>query len=363
MTIRRQVVWWNVQRLLRPTGRALSRALNATAADGWTRATFDEKVARCAATLRQLTGGIRPAMVALAEVADDNLAARLIEESELGLQVVREKASTMAGADLVLLIDPDLFTTVGEPIAHNVSNRFTTRDVYEVRLEAVNGVPLVVLLCHWPSRLISNSGSLRIAAADWTRRLVEQHLKFPITAIVDSQGRRQLPPLADLDKRARTPLLVLGDFNDSPYDTSVDEVLGCIRDPARALASLSTPTKRTGRAVDTYLSRRIRLVNPCWPLLMGTPGGSTYWNGQWWLLDQVIHSAGMLPGAHRTPGEAGIDIVADSIQLKAPRSIDVLGRIVPWCSPAGVPLPYDPRTRKGVSDHLPLLFEIDIYEA
>ena len=195
MASNRQVIWWNVQRLLRPNGRRLSRALNATAADGWSPVTFEEKLARCAATLRFLAAGRRPALVALAEVADDALGARLARDSGLGLEAVRDPSSTLEGADLVLLVDPDLFPTVGSPTAYNVSNRFTTRDIYEVRLTSADGVDLVVVACHWPSRLLSNSGPLRIAAADWARRLVERQLKFDISEIVNSQGRRQLPPV------------------------------------------------------------------------------------------------------------------------------------------------------------------------
>jgi len=361
MPTTRQVIWWNVQRLLRPNGRSLSRALNATAADGWSQATFQEKLARCAATLRLLAGGQRPAIVALAEVADDDLAARLGQLSGLGLQVVREPASPLAGADLVLLIDPDLFTTIGTPISYNVSSRFTTRDLYEIGLRTTTGAELVVVICHWPSRLISNSQPLRIAAADWTRRLIESRLKFGISDIVDARGRRQLPPLARVAARARAAVLLIGDFNDAPYDVSIDDVLGCVRDAERARDSMTTPQRRSGRAVDTYLSQRIRLVNPCWPLLVGTPGGSTLWNGQWWLLDQVIHSPGMLA----EPGPAGaasqtIHFVADSVRLHAPRTVAVAGNDVTWCSPAGAPAPYNPKTRRGISDHLPLTFELTV---
>ena len=360
MATRRTVLWWNVQRLLRPNGRALSRALNATAAEGWTRARFEEKVDRCAATLRQLVAGQRPALVAMAEVADDNLAALVAKRSGLGLQVVRETRSPLAGADLVLLIDPDLFAVIGDPVSYNVTNRFTTRDIYQARLITPTGADLVVVICHWPSRRLSNSEPLRIAAADWTRRLVEETLKYPITDIVSSTGQRRLPPPADLATRARTALLLMGDFNDTPYDISINEVIGAVRDTPRARAALRVPKTRTGSAVTTYLSQRIPLVNPCWPLLITPPTGSTYWNGQWYLLDQMLYSPGMLPPTTTTPTEPTITFVPGSPRIAAPRTIDVNGTNIEWCSPSGVPTPYDPRTRDGISDHLPLLAEIDI---
>src|SRR4051812_25196178 len=53
----RMVIWWNVQRLLAPTGSRLSRALDATAAAGWTRAAYRTKLEHLGAVLREVGGG------------------------------------------------------------------------------------------------------------------------------------------------------------------------------------------------------------------------------------------------------------------------------------------------------------------
>jgi len=352
----RLAIWWNVQRLLRPNGKPLARALNATEADGWTTATLAEKIERCAAVLRALSADRRPALVGLCEVADDDLAARLAKASKLGLEVVRDAASHLEGADLVLLIDPDTFDVAAPPVSHNIHNRFTTRDIYEVELRTKDGFPLVVIACHWPSRRISNSEPLRIAAADWSRRLVEKHLKFPVGSVINANGRARMPGRTKLVERASTPVLFLGDFNDSPFDVSLDQVFGCLRDPSRVLGSLTMPRGRDRDAADAYLAKRIRLLNPSWPLLVGTPPGSTYWESEWWLLDQVTCSPGLLTGS-------GIRWVDGSLKLHALRTVDVGGTAVPWCSRSDIPAPYDPKTHRGISDHLPLTFTLEIPEA
>ena len=65
---RHHVVLYNVQRLLALGGSPVARALDATAAHGWTPEAYETKVARVGAVLRDATGGIAPAVLVLIEV-------------------------------------------------------------------------------------------------------------------------------------------------------------------------------------------------------------------------------------------------------------------------------------------------------
>ena len=364
MTVTRQAVWWNVQRLLRPNSAPLSKALRATESDGWTRLAFEEKLKRVAEVLKVVTNGVRPAIVGLAEVADDNLAQRVSDLAGLGLRVVREKSSGFAGADVVLLVDPDLFVKIDFAKAYNINNRFSTRDIYQVRLKTGSGHSIDVIACHWPSRVVSDSGHLRIAAAYWCRQLVDAVLKFDIADLVDSRGHRTLPRTEATSGRARSSVMLFGDFNDSPFDESISEVLGCARDSRRALSSTTMPRGRDAEAVERYLSKQILMVNPCWPLLVEPLGGSTYWSGDWYLLDQFIHSPGMIEGSLDSGADrsGSIQIVRGSVRLHAPTEVQVGSKTVKWCSSTGIPAPFDPVSRLGVSDHLPVTCDLSLPE-
>jgi hypothetical protein len=150
-------------------------------------------------------------------------------------------------------------------------------------------------------------------------------------------------------------VLLFGDFNDDPFDTSVAEVLGAkrmlraVQDPPRM------PRGRGLSAVETYLQRVVRMYNPGWKLLSDGvgPDGTHYWQGDWYLLDQVMLSRGLV-----APG--GVSYVADSLELHAPRWVDSVDGRIEATTAAGIPKAFDAATMTGVSDHLPLTFKIDL---
>jgi hypothetical protein len=347
------VVWWNVQRLLGPDGSKLSRALGVTRAQGWGPPSYARKIDALAGVLRLVTPDGPPALLALAEVENGKVAKDLREAAgwpELAL--VEDVASGLAGDDLVLLYRPELLAPAGAPVSHNVSNSYATRDVLEQLFRTPTGHELVVLTVHWPSRILSNSPALRIGLGDYCARLVRAHLMFPRENLVTATGEARLPPPEEMTARWSRPLMVLGDFNDDPFDVSVSEALRGTRNPA-AVAALPRASATT---LERYLSCSPKLHNPCWPLLTcsGSPGGTLKWNGTWYLLDQLLLSHGLTAGD-------GIRYVDGSLRIVAPHTVTLpSGGSTTFCGADGAPRAFDPKTGKGISDHLPLAFELDL---
>jgi len=344
------VLWWNVQRLLAPRSSSLARALDATPEMGWTPAAYKKKLTNLGAVLRYTSPNRSPALLGLCEVENDKVARDLQKQTGWkDLRLVEDPDARLAGNDLVLFYDPALLRQVGVARSYNVHNRYTTRDLLEVDFQTTAGNPLTVITAHWPSRRMSNSEPLRIGLADYTMRLIERQLKFGKDELLDRQGRPAMPSAKALKERWNRPLIVIGDFNDAPYDTSVAQVLGARRTPAGVTEERSLPTGQGMSAVDSYLNRSVRLYNPAFPLLTASEGptGTHYWDGDWYMLDQALVSRGLL-------GNGPLSYVQGSMTLHAPRSIPMSDGTLEVTTRAGVPRAFDPAKQDGVSDHLAL---------
>lgn len=353
---RHQIIWWNVQRLLSPNDSPLSRALDATPANSWTKPAYKLKLEHLAALLREVSSDTPPAILGLAEVENDRVAQDLLKAvGWTEMRLVEDPAARLAGNDLVIFHDPAILKQSGAAKSHNVHNRYATRDLLEVDFTNSRGASLGVIAAHWPSRRISNSEALRIGLADYTLRLLQERLKYSKDELFTAQGRAKMPSMRSLTERWNRSILLFGDFNDSPFDTSISDVLGA----KRTLRSVQDPPRlpkgRGLTAVEHYLQRQFSLFNPSWKLLSdgGGPVGTHYWQGDWYLLDQVILSRGVM-----SPGT--IDYVPDSLALHAPRYVDGPHGRIEVTTATGVPKAFDAAKMDGVSDHLPLTFELDL---
>ena len=103
----RPVVLYNVQRLFRPGGSRIARALDATEERGWTQAVYRRKVAAVGAMLSSATAGARPALLILIEVEDAVVVADVCAAAgwpELVDLTVPNEA--MDGYDVAIAYDP-----------------------------------------------------------------------------------------------------------------------------------------------------------------------------------------------------------------------------------------------------------------
>ena len=354
----RPFVLYNVQRLFRPGGSGIARALDATAERGWTKAVYRRKVGAVAAMLASATGGVRPALIVLIEVEDAVVVADVCAGAgwpELVDVTVPGEATD--GYDVAIAYDPAEFSGVTEARSFTFENRFATRDLLMATLSRGQGPDLTVLASHWASRSMSDAEVLRIGAAIFCTNILERLLKYGKEETLSASGRPSLPARAKLSERWSTPILFAGDVNDNPWDRSVGALLDSTPEMALVTRAPRLPLGRSTSSVAAYLRLRPRLFNPTWELLsggVGAPKGTYRYRSDWFSLDQVLVSAGLLGGGAPSwrPG---------SLRVHAPRTVvGSDGSVLRVRAGDGTPIPFSAATGEGVSDHLPLVAELEL---
>jgi endonuclease/exonuclease/phosphatase family protein len=345
-----RVAWWNLENLFDTVDDPISRDFEFTPAAGWTAEAYAAKVANLAAAIDELPG---PELLGVAEVEGDEVFAELLAATgNPNLRVVEDPGGTsdLRGIDVSLAFDERRLRVV-EARSHVVYMRYRTRDIFEVVFELVDsGERLVVMASHWPSRRIGRRESepLRIAVAENLAYLVRDHL------LVDSISYEQLRDADDLEPvRAKweTPVLLLGDFNDEPADSSVVDHLQASSELDRVIGPTNDIDGFRAQTAD-YRESDVFLYNPCWRFLApenlgsffisSTPAGETFAN-RYQVLDQLVVSRGLLK-------PSGLRLELDSVDL---------WRTPMVATPSGRPRPFDRRTMRGTSDHVPLVATLE----
>ncbi len=359
---RHTAVLWNVERVFRDLSSPVKRALGGQSRKTWTAAHYARKIQSIGEVLRAACPDQPPALLMLIEVESGKVVADIVKAAGWkSLKDARVPGERLDGYDLALAYSTKLFELEGAPRSYNIQNRFTTRDILDVGLRTKAGRhPLRVVHNHWPSRKLGESEPLRLSAADYCSRVIERHLKFGPEEVMKANGAAALPARAKLESRWNTPVLVTGDFNDNPYDLSLTWLLSSTRNAAQVTGPSYMPTGRTKKDALAYLARYPRLYNPTWRLLTepgpdGAPArGTIMFDDGWQLLDQVLCSRGLL-----LPGP-GVRFVEGSLRVFGPRYAGAGARRVTMTNGGGRPLAFDPSTGVGVSDHLPLLWDLEV---
>lgn len=355
--MRRQAIFWNVQRVFDPAGLPVARALGGVG-DAWTRDDYARKLANLGACLRAMTGGDPPALLALAEVESSRVVADLCAAAGWSRLVDVDRIApdpTLDGLDVALVFDPEVFDP-DRVTARSVAldNRFQTRDLLDVRMRLRDPpVDVVVMVAHWPSRVIAEGEALRQAYSVHLRRRLRGVLQFGKADLVDAAGAVRLPEPETLLARWNTPCLILGDFNDEPGDPSVRTALGSTRFVDR-VASRGRLTGKALREADNYLAADFALYAPCWTLRFTDDGaiGGTYYRGEWRAYDQLLCTHGALGPASPIAYAPG--------SIRAVRLPDLDDGAVSMATRSGRPRGFDRRAPHGVSDHFPLTFDLEI---
>jgi hypothetical protein len=340
-----RVAWWNLENLFDTVDDPISRDFEFTPEHGWTQEAYEAKRGNLAAVLTELG----PELLGVAEVEGDAVFADLLAATgNPNLKVVEDPAGTsdLRGIDVSLAFDERKLFVV-ERRSHVVHMRYMTRDIFEVVFELVEtGERLVVMAGHWPSRRLGRRESepLRIAVAENLAYLVRDHL------LVDSITYEQLRADGDLEAvRAKweTPVLLIGDFNDEPSDTSVVDHLQASSELERVTGPTNDIDGFRAQTAD-YRETDAFLYNPCWRFLApenlgsffisSTPAGEVFAN-RYQVLDQLVVSRGLLK-------PSGLRLDLDSVDLVRAPSV---------ATPSGRPRRFDRKTGKGTSDHLPLV--------
>ena len=274
------VAFWNLENLFAPEGHPnrepwVAQQL-ASDLKGWTQALFDTKINQLSSIISQMNGGQGPDILGVCEVENEFVLQQLT--SRLNMQINNRAYAVVhfdavldhRGIDTAFVFDSSIYAIDPNAIfSHFVMRRTGTRDITQVTFTTQGGNDLIALCNHWPSRSggTYESRGFRMTAGE---TLSYWHQK-----IWEKRGNE-------------IPIIALGDFNDDPFDDS-------LQIHARA-------TRERGDVERSQTA--VRFYNLAWRYLeqqgqdhVGNPKllyGTLYYNGNGNLFDQILVSKGLL---------------------------------------------------------------------
>lgn len=209
-----------------------------------------------------------PAVIGCSEIENKSVLLDLVNQEsikDLDLQVIHHDSPDRRGVDVGLLYNPRLFKPVhvtNHTLTIDSLPYFKTRDqmcvvgrLGDTQHPEFGNARVAIIVNHWPSRRGGSKESswLREAAASLTKQIADS-----LTALYPNIG-----------------IVVMGDLNDDPSNTSCAVTLGAVRNPKDI---------RPGG-----------FFNPYWKLLDDGIGSYIY-RSSWDLFDQIIINENLYDG-------------------------------------------------------------------
>jgi|TARA_R110000782_G_scaffold256548_1_gene345597 predicted extracellular nuclease len=316
------IAWWNVENLFDiDSANTRSAWLQKTLVkelNGWTSSVLKNKVGQLASVIQQMNDGHGPDILGVCEVESGAVLTRLVNALSLPDRIygiVHSDTKDARGVDVAFIFDKKKFKTPKKIEVFNyvVLKRNATRDIVQVNFKTKSNPEqdLVLIGNHWPSRM---GGEL---SSEPYRIIAAETLSYWLERISDKLGKE-------------VPVVVMGDFNDEPYNRSMQEY---------ALSEKDSKRVKSKRSTKPYL------YNLMWPLQ--TDGAGTHYYDTWGMLDQILVNRPLLTRAD------GLSLVKNSQEvIRFPKLIK-----------SGKPRRFDRPSAKGFdpsgySDHLSISVKI-----
>ena len=308
-----KIAFWNLGNLFDISSSVTAFVHEFTPDRGWTKEVLDKKVENLAQAIRLINDGHGPDLLGICEVENQQITQKLLEK--VGRDDYRiaqyNDGPDIRGIDTSLIYSTKVFRFVNAN-SYNVYLRYPTRDIFHVRLEVIeNAAELDVIVNHWPARVRGGqceTEPLRITAAECCGRVVDNILKYPVVELKSMQDNLQSDEcIAKLNERWNKNVLVMGDFNDQPFDKSIMNHLHATPDMEamkewrHIFEFLNKDFYARDRQNDkqNYLQQAAYLYNCMWSLI---PDGTNYNDrsmNSMNMLDQFIISRGLYYGKQK----------------------------------------------------------------
>jgi predicted extracellular nuclease len=224
----------------------------------WGTERYNNKLNNLAKVISSMNGGKGPDIMGVCEIENSNTLKALVNTPALKAMhygIIEQESPDQRGIDVAFIYKEDVlpfvsFTTLPVPLPDSVP---PTRDIMLVQTE-IDENPINFIVCHFPSRSEGREKSeyKRIEAAK-----VVKHFIDSLTAA-----------------NPKDNILVMGDFNDEPTDSSINKVINA-GDP-------------DGKEVKT-------MFNLMYPLKNKGLGSYKY-RDDWNMLDQIIVNDNLYEG-------------------------------------------------------------------
>jgi predicted extracellular nuclease len=309
------VTWWNLENLFdsenAPRTDKLRRALKKEL-EGWSDEILEKKIKQLVKILHTINGLNGPDILGVCEVENENVLKKfrdsLQQTLDRGYKIIHADTQDERGIDVAFLYDKDKFAVDPQKVFfHVIVKRYATRDIVQANFRSkISNTEFVLVGNHWPSR---SGGQLE---SEPYRMMAGETLAYFNQRIQDvySQG---------------IPILVMGDFNDEPFNRSITEYAKSTVSADRVLNAHSVPW----------------LYNLMWEAI-GSRAGTFYYSDSFNVLDQFMVSRGMLID------NAKLKVQEGSIRIE----------VFPEMSKNGIPRkfsrPAEALDQEGYSDHFPI---------
>ncbi len=278
----------------------------------WTDDRYKNKLDKLTQVILSIPGKEMPAIIGLAEVENRNVLEDLVGNKGIRkgkYEIIHEDGRDPRGIECAMLYRPDLFKYKSHeyiPVEDPTNPDYLYRGILHVQGKALDGSSLHIFMNHWKSR------------SEGIRETEKQRMFTAITL------RKQLDIL--LSQGSDNKVIVMGDFNDEPTNTSI-------------LTGLSASGKRKNINMGDHYNLfydRHNLENQ----------GTYSYKGQWNMLDQVIISYNLLNQAKglSTNFDGGKIIKEEWMLYKSEK----YGEMLPSSTYGG------PEYFGGPADHLPV---------
>ena len=316
------IAWWNIENLFDHENADREDELKSKLRSelrGWTAEVRDKKISQLASIIELMFDGDGPALLGVCEIENEVVLERLSNAIDIpgrNYSVVSHASDDIRGIDTSFIVDINELTVVSTD-HHVVVKRNATRDLFWVRLSInATGAEFVTIANHWPAR---SAG---------------QYISEPFRMLAGETQAYIISRLLDIKQGGvkKLPILSMGDFNDEPFNRSMQEYTLGTRDPGRV-----------------RYSRSGHMLNLMWPLMQGQNPGTYIFGSDWNMLDQFLVSYGMLRKA------SPVRVNCDSVEVFKPDILKASG---------GEPRRFSrPSTRKGAdldgySDHFPIIVKL-----
>ncbi len=287
-------------------------------AQGWTLSRYFQKRANLFKTILAMGEGSPPDVLGVCEVENEDVMLDLVMATPLkrfNYRIVHFESDDRRGIDVGLIYRLEHLSLINSraiKLSDPSDTTFVTRDILYVSFEAGSVDTLHVFINHWPSRYGG------VLASDAKRSLAARVLR----SHVDS-----------LNQVLKNPkIVIMGDFNDTPDDISINKVL-------RA----SSPEKQE------YSSDLIHLFTN--PDLLGFQGTIKHMQN-WQIFDHIIISRALFDSSDRLVfvQDSQRIFAADFLMTEDDRH---LGRML-YRTYQG------PKYIGGFSDHLPVMIDLKL---
>lgn len=277
----------------------------------WTVERFKSKVNKLTKVIKDIVKPDLPDIIGLAEVENKTVMMSIIDNLRQHklkqYSFIHYDSPDERGSDVALIYNTDTFTILNSsPILVQLPGiEDRTRDILYVKGKVKNEEIIHLFITHFPSRAEGRDRSER------RRYFVASELRHEVFKILSED------PLQNI--------LIMGDFNDTPDDNSIDEVLGA---------------KKKFNKIET-----LKLYNLLYPRYKNGIG-TTYHDG-WLMYDQFIVSGNLLSSEK-------IDCKPEYADVFNPRYLlhfDKNNRPKPNRT-------YSGKYSDGFSDHLPIYLRI-----